>query len=88
VFGVGWAGEGAVVEVFIAVVDPGVPSSGLTNATVDAEKHLNALVVRERAGAGCREGEKIVETGVKGRNVELVIGGFEGTEFIEGLSGE
>ena len=77
-FCIWWSREGAIVQIFVAVVTPGVPRGGLTDATVDAEEHLNALVVGKRARTGGSEDEKVVETRVEGRNVEFVVGRFEG----------
>ena len=75
--GIKWAREGIVIQVFVAIVDPRVPRGGLADATVDAEEHLNALVVGERTGTGGSEGEEVVKAGVEGRNVKLVIGWFK-----------
>ena len=76
VFSIGRAREVTVVKVFVAIVDPCVPRSRLTDTAINTEKHLNAFVIREDARAGRSESEEVVETGVESRDIEFVVGGF------------
>ena len=87
-FSIGRSREVTVVEVFVTIVNPGVPRGWLADTAVDAEEHLDAFVVGEDARASRGQGEEVVEAGIEGRYVEFVIGGFQRADLVEGLGGK
>ncbi len=87
--GVGWAWQLLVVEGIAFGGHPSAPRGGLTDATIDAEDHLDTFSVRDLARAcSGKKSKEISNAAVDGSEVEKEVDRFEGVKVVHGGEGK